>query len=72
MAAGDCHPTGGALMIDRPTNVETILCRRCRREMKFVRSIPNLGTALPELHIFLCQTCGEVETHEVLSAHHGP
>jgi hypothetical protein len=33
--------------------------------MKFVKRIPRLGPSVPELHIFLCPHCGEVETKEV-------
>jgi len=36
--------------------------------MRFVRSIPKLGAFLPELHVFSCPFCGEVETREVVKA----
>ena len=55
-------------MIYHPANIETVSCPRCRREMQFVRSIPKLGTVLPELYIFLCPDCGEVETREIVKA----
>jgi predicted RNA-binding Zn-ribbon protein involved in translation (DUF1610 family) len=35
--------------------------------MKLVRTIPKLG-AFPELLIFSCPTCGEVETKEMEQA----
>jgi hypothetical protein len=33
--------------------------------MKFIKSIPRLGPSIPELLIFICPECGEVETAEV-------
>jgi hypothetical protein len=43
---------------------QTIPYARCEREMKAVRSIAKLG-AMPELRIFSCKSCGEVETKEI-------
>jgi hypothetical protein len=40
-------------------------CPRCERPMKFIKSIPKLGPSHPELHVFICSECGEVETKEV-------
>jgi hypothetical protein len=39
-------------------------CPRCDRPMKFVISIPKLGS-IPELRIFSCGFCGELETKEI-------
>jgi tripartite-type tricarboxylate transporter receptor subunit TctC len=48
-------------------DAQTIPCPRCGRSMKLVHTIPKLG-GIPELLIFSCQTCGEVETREVVQA----
>jgi hypothetical protein len=48
-------------------DIQTIPCPRCRRSMKLVRTIPKLGV-FPELLIFSCPTCGEVETQEMEQA----
>jgi transposase len=41
-------------------------CQCCHHEMMLVRSIPKLGV-LPELRIFFCPACGEVESQEAIS-----
>ena len=62
MADGNLHFAG---MDNRHTNDrQTIPCTRCEREMKVVRSIPKFGP-MPELRIFSCTFCGEVETKEI-------
>jgi hypothetical protein len=33
--------------------------------MKFIKSIPRLGPSHPELQVFICPECGEVDTKEV-------
>jgi hypothetical protein len=38
-------------------------CPSCRQAMKLIRTVPRLG-AIPELHIFSCFSCGEVEMKE--------
>jgi predicted RNA-binding Zn-ribbon protein involved in translation (DUF1610 family) len=40
-------------------------CPRCERPMKFIKSISKLGPSHPELQVFICPECGEVETKEV-------
>jgi len=40
------------------------LCCRCSAPMTIFSAIPRLG-ALPELHTYRCERCGEVETIEV-------
>jgi hypothetical protein len=51
--------------IVRP-ETDMVQCPRCHRGMRFIRSIPKLGLALPELKTYACQDCGEVETREVV------
>ncbi len=46
-------------------DMPSIKCPRCRRTMRLVRTIPKLGAAAPELLIFSCPFCGEVETREM-------
>jgi hypothetical protein len=38
-------------------------CAKCGHGMQLVRSIPGLG-AFPELLVFRCPTCNEVDTKE--------
>lgn len=52
----DTHMTEQA-----PTNT----CPRCKRLMRFIKSIPRLGPSTPELRIFVCPGCEEVDTKEV-------
>jgi hypothetical protein len=33
--------------------------------MRFIKSIPRLGPSTPELRIFVCPGCEEVDTKEV-------
>jgi hypothetical protein len=40
------------------------LCPKCRQPMALVRTVPKLGLFLPELEVFRCRGCGEVETRE--------
>jgi len=40
------------------------LCPPCGNAMKVVRVVPRLGAFLPELLVFRCPSCGEVETKE--------
>ena len=39
-------------------------CPRCERPMNFVSSIPKIGS-IPELRIFSCGFCNEIETKEI-------
>jgi hypothetical protein len=41
----------------------TPICRRCRHPMKLSRTISEIGL-LPELLVFHCVGCDEVETQE--------
>jgi len=41
----------------------TALCPCCREPMRLMRTIPKLG-GLPELLVFVCESCREVETVE--------
>jgi len=54
-----------AVMAALPDNLPFILCAGCGQVMKLIRSVPSLGT-VPELHVFVCPSCGEVETKRVL------
>jgi hypothetical protein len=39
-------------------------CPRCRDPMSYIRNIPAANSA-PELHIYMCNRCGNVVTKEV-------
>ena len=61
----------GAVIIQAESNVEgaamhesdTPKCPECREPMRLIRTIPHLGI-LPELRVFYCAACKEVETRE--------
>ena len=53
-----------------PDNTPTLACLSCGDAMELVRTIPKLGV-LPELHVFHCPSCKEVETMELTSMRHG-
>ena len=40
------------------------LCRKCRRPMTLIRTLPRLG-GVPELQVFYCRDCDEVEGKDV-------
>jgi hypothetical protein len=44
-----------------------VICRACGHSMKLVRTITRLG-GLPELHVFACPSCHEVEPLELKQA----
>jgi uncharacterized Zn finger protein (UPF0148 family) len=44
-------------------NAPTIVCPSCGHVMKLVRAIPRLA-ALPEVLLFSCPSCNQVETKE--------
>jgi predicted RNA-binding Zn-ribbon protein involved in translation (DUF1610 family) len=48
-----------------PDNLPFVVCAGCGQVMKLVRSVPSFGT-VPELHVFVCPSCGEAETKRVL------
>jgi predicted RNA-binding Zn-ribbon protein involved in translation (DUF1610 family) len=48
-----------------PDNLPFVVCAGCGQVMKLIRSVPSLGT-VPELHVFVCPSCGEAETMRVL------
>jgi hypothetical protein len=50
-------------MITRSKTTATLKCPKCGEPMNLVRSIPKLG-ALPELCVFHCEACHEVEIRE--------
>jgi hypothetical protein len=60
ITGGNPYSAADGCTNDRPANA----CPRCERQMKFVRSIPKIGS-IPELRIFSCGFCGEVETKEI-------
>jgi hypothetical protein len=47
------------------------ICRRCRQPMKLARTIPKIGM-LPELLVFHCVACDEIETEENKTGGVGP
>jgi hypothetical protein len=49
------------------TRDSTIVCSHCGHAMRVVRIIPKLGE-LPELLIFLCPSCAEIDTLEAKQA----
>ena len=61
----------GAVIIQAESSVEGApmresdipKCPECREPMKLIRTIPHLGV-LPELLVFYCAACKEVETSE--------
>jgi hypothetical protein len=58
--------SGSNLMI-LPNNLPFVMCDRCAHLMTLVRTNPNLKE-LSKLHVYICPTCGDFETKEVLSA----
>jgi hypothetical protein len=42
-------------------NLPLAVCGRCGQVMPLIRTVPRLG-ALPAMHVFVCGSCGEVET----------
>ncbi len=47
-----------------PDNLPFTVCTGCGQVMKLIRSVPSLG-ADPELHVFVCPSCGDAETKRV-------
>jgi hypothetical protein len=54
-------------MLAMPNNLAPIACARCGDAMQFVRSVPRLDE-FPELRVFVCPSCGDVETKAAISA----
>jgi len=52
-----------------PNNPPTLACLSCGDAMELVRTIPKLGV-LPELLVFHCPSCKEVDTKELMSTRH--
>jgi len=52
-----------------PDNPPTLACLSCGDAMQLVRTIPKLGV-LPELLVFHCPSCKELDTMELMSAQH--
>jgi hypothetical protein len=52
-----------------PDNPPTLACLSCGDAMELVRTIPKLGV-LPELLVFHCPSCKEVDTMDLMSARH--
>jgi hypothetical protein len=50
-------------MAQLPDNLPIVVCPACAQAMKLLRTVPRMG-GLPELFIFLCPSCNEVETQE--------
>ena len=48
-----------------PDNTTRLVCPSCGDTMKHLRTIPKLGVRL-EQFIFVCPSCEQVETKEVL------
>jgi hypothetical protein len=48
-----------------PDNTPLLICPSCGDTMQHVRTIPKLGARL-EQFIFVCPSCEQVETKEVL------
>jgi hypothetical protein len=46
-------------------------CRRCQHPVKLIRAIPQIGM-LPELQVFRCVACSEIETQENQKGEVGP
>jgi hypothetical protein len=68
------HYTPSTPIIERsppivPDNPPTLACLSCGDAMEFVRTIPKLGI-LPELLVFHCPSCKEVDTKELMSTRH--
>jgi hypothetical protein len=55
-----------AIVPDKPP---TLACLSCGDAMEFVRTIPKLGV-LPELLVFHCPSCKDVDTMELMSTRH--
>jgi predicted RNA-binding Zn-ribbon protein involved in translation (DUF1610 family) len=45
-------------------NLPLLRCLSCGNVMKLLRTVPRLG-GLPELVVFVCPSCNEVETKEI-------
>jgi hypothetical protein len=50
-----------AVMAALPNNLRLAVCGRCGQVMPLIRTVPRIGV-LPEMHVFVCSSCGEVET----------
>ena len=48
-------------------NLPLLRCSSCGNVMKLLRTVPRLG-GLPELVVFVCPSCNEVETKEISQA----
>jgi hypothetical protein len=47
-------------------NLPFVTCSRCGQLMRLVRTMPRCGI-LPELHVFACPACGDIETKGIPS-----
>jgi hypothetical protein len=54
-----------------PNNLSFVACARCGEAMQLIRSVPHLGE-LPALHVFVCPSCGDVETKPMPSEQTAP
>jgi hypothetical protein len=52
-------------------NLPFITCTRCGQLMRLVRAMPRCGI-LPELHVFACPSCGDIETKGIPSVEASP
>jgi hypothetical protein len=50
-----------AAMAALPNNLPFAVCARCGEVMPLIRTVARAG-ALPEMRVFVCNFCGEVET----------
>jgi hypothetical protein len=49
-----------------PASTRTLVCHTCGDTMKHLRTLPKLGVR-PKKLIFVCPSCKEVETRELIS-----
>jgi hypothetical protein len=54
-----------------PNNLSVVACTRCGDAMQLIRSVPHLRE-LPELHVFVCPSCGDVDTKPMPSDQGAP
>jgi hypothetical protein len=47
-----------------PDNRPLYACARCGQVMQLIRTFPRLGM-VPEMHVFVCNSCGEVKVEEI-------
>jgi hypothetical protein len=50
-----------------PDSTRTLVCPSCGDTMRHLRTIPQFGVRLEKL-IFVCPSCKEVDTKELISA----